>query len=464
MKQISLFSGIGGFELAGEWAGWENIASCEINPFGNQVLTHYWPEAYHHDNVKTLTYEKLNEELIQRFGTDWRNDDLIITGGFPCQPYSAAGKRLGKEDDRHLWPEMLRIIREVKPEWVVGENVLGLTNWNDGVVFNEVQTDLESAGYEVLPFVLPACSVNAPHRRDRVWFVAHSISRGRHERSKSEYNNVGKRSLCKNEQSNRNKVWSETSGCNSNRITTNTGLFGQKIGQQQSMGVEQLCKERSFTNAKSKQGERLQSEQREFSEQEQGQFRGISSEMGGRFITKSMCNGQPGQEHRKEKPGRIAEKSVPDYWRNFPTQSLVRSRNDGVSPGLAGITVPKHRNESIKAYGNAIVPQVVYQIFKAINQYLKNQFKMNKSYLGRTVTNQIEFNEPGTFMSYHAACKWCSDNGYSYGSMDGDNPIAIWKGECSISKWYNLSKEEKGSCDAVMVGDMRDGPVSIYIF
>ena len=89
---------------------------------------------------------------------------------------------------------------------------------------------------------------------------------------------------------------------------------------------------------------------------------------------------------------------------------------------------------------------------------------MNKSYLGRTVTNQIEFNEPGTFMSYHAACKWCSDNGYSYGSMDGDNPIAIWKGECSISKWYNLSKEEKGSCDAVMVGDMRDGPVSIYIF
>ena len=138
MKLISLFSGIGGFELAAEWAGWQNVVSCEINPFGRQVLNHYWPNAYHHDDIKTLTFEKIDYELKQRFGENWDSDDIILTGGFPCQPYSAAGKRLGKEDERHLWPEMLRIIREVQPKWVVGENVLGLVNWSGGLVFEEV--------------------------------------------------------------------------------------------------------------------------------------------------------------------------------------------------------------------------------------------------------------------------------------------------------------------------------------
>ena len=172
MKLISLFSGIGGFELAAEWAGWQNVVSCEINPFGRQVLNHYWPNAYHHDDIKTLTFEKIDYELKQRFGANWNADDIILTGGFPCQPYSAAGKRLGKEDERHLWPEMRRLIREVQPKWVVGENVLGLVNWSGGLVFEEVQADLESEGYEVQPYVLPAASVNAPHKRDRVWFVA----------------------------------------------------------------------------------------------------------------------------------------------------------------------------------------------------------------------------------------------------------------------------------------------------
>jgi len=173
MKLISLFSGIGGFELAAEWAGWQNVVSCEINPFGRQVLNHYWPNAYHHDDIKTLTFEKIDYELKQRFGENWNADDIILTGGFPCQPYSAAGKRLGKEDERHLWPEMLRVIREVQPKWVVGENVLGLVNWSGGLVFEEVQADLESEGYEIQPYVLPAASVNAPHKRDRVWFVAY---------------------------------------------------------------------------------------------------------------------------------------------------------------------------------------------------------------------------------------------------------------------------------------------------
>ena len=174
MKVISLFSGIGGFEIAAQQMGWTPVVSCEIEEFPRKVLNYYWPNAYHHTDVKTLTYETINNEVSKRFGTDWRKDGVILTGGFPCQPYSAAGKREGKNDERHLWPEMFRLIQEISPDWIVGENVLGLVNWSRGLVFEEVQSDLEAKGYEVQPYILPAVSKNAPHRRDRVWFVAHS--------------------------------------------------------------------------------------------------------------------------------------------------------------------------------------------------------------------------------------------------------------------------------------------------
>ena len=166
MKHIGLFEGIGGFSLAARWAGWETIAWCEWNDFGQKVLRHHFPKAQGHGDITQTDF------------TIYRGQCDIVTGGFPCQPYSTAGKRLGKEDERHLWPEMLRAIREIQPRWVVGENVLGLVNWSGGLVFHEVQTDLEAAGYEVFPYVLPACAVNAPHRRDRVWFVAHSAGCG----------------------------------------------------------------------------------------------------------------------------------------------------------------------------------------------------------------------------------------------------------------------------------------------
>jgi len=169
MNHISLFSGIGGFDLASEWMGWNNIASCEINPFGRKVLNHYWPDALHHDDVHTFTKKLLNEKI-----KNWNSKDVILSGGFPCQPYSQAGKRKGKEDERHLWPEMLRIIREVRPRWIVGENVRGLVNWNGGLVFDEIHFDLETIGYEVQSFILPACSKDAPHRRDRIWIVAYT--------------------------------------------------------------------------------------------------------------------------------------------------------------------------------------------------------------------------------------------------------------------------------------------------
>ncbi len=166
MKHGSLFSGIGGFDLAAEWMGWENVFHCEINDFGKKILKYYWPEAITYDDIKKTDFS------IHRGQID------ILTGGFPCQPYSTAGMRKGKDDDRHLWPEMLRAIWEIQPTWIVGENVRGFTNWNGGMVFDEVQSDLEAKGYEVLPFILPSASIGANNIRERVWFLAYSNSVG----------------------------------------------------------------------------------------------------------------------------------------------------------------------------------------------------------------------------------------------------------------------------------------------
>lgn len=162
MKHIGLFEGIGGFSLAARWMGWETVAWCEWNEFGQKVLRHHFPEAQGYGDITKTDFKK------------YANTVDIVTGGFPCQPYSGAGLRKGKEDERHLWPEMLRAIREIQPRWVIGENVLGLLNWNRGMVFNEVQADLEAEGFEVWPYVLPACGINAPHTRERVWFIAYS--------------------------------------------------------------------------------------------------------------------------------------------------------------------------------------------------------------------------------------------------------------------------------------------------
>ena len=171
MQVIDLFSGIGGFSLAAKWAGWETIQFCEIDKFCQKILAYHFPNVPIHDNVKTLNYEEIKKRINPSKPT-------IVVGGFPCQPYSLAGKRLGKEDDRHLWPYCVETIRQLKPNYCVFENVFGIVNWNGGLVFDEVQSDLEAEGYEVQAFVLPACAVNAPHRRDRIWFVAYADNSG----------------------------------------------------------------------------------------------------------------------------------------------------------------------------------------------------------------------------------------------------------------------------------------------
>ena len=289
MIHIGLFEGIGGFSLAASWMGWQTYLTCEINPFAQRVLKYYWPDAYHHGDIKTLTYETVNAELSRRYGNGWRNEPVIITGGFPCQPFSVAGKRRGTEDDRYLWPEMLRAIREIKPEYVVGENVPGLLSSGGGVVFEQVLADLEGEGYEVQPVILPAAGVNAPHRRDRLWIIAKNTNYCRclHGEIKQE---------------------------------------GADVWQQRNTGT--------------------------------GSCNGI-------YIPEGVASdtGLLGQEKCKQQTARVIECGG---WEEFPTQPSVCGRNDGFPSELDGITFPKWRTESVKAYGNAIVPQVAYAIFKAI--------------------------------------------------------------------------------------------------
>lgn len=160
MRVLDLFSGIGGFSLGLESAGMETVAFCEQDKFCQKVLAHHWPTLPIHSDITELN------------GYEYRGSVELVCGGFPCQPFSVAGKQLGKEDDRALWPEMLRVIREVAPRWVIGENVSGIIPME----LDQVLSDLEGEGYTCWTFVLPACAVDAHHRRDRVWVVAYSDS------------------------------------------------------------------------------------------------------------------------------------------------------------------------------------------------------------------------------------------------------------------------------------------------
>ncbi len=285
MTHGSLFSGIGGFDLAAEWMGWENVFHCEWNPFGQRVLKHYWPNAKsYHDITKT-------DFNVHRGTID------ILTGGFPCQPYSTAGKRLGKADERHLFPEMLRAIKEIQPRWIIGENVRGLVSWNGGMVFDEVYADLESQGYEVVSFLIPAVAVNAPHRRDRVWFVAYTCSNRLKEARKFAID------------AKQNFI----SGC--------------------------ILQERIASDASNTEGI--------------GQKHAL--------------------ENRELERQRFRQPNKRNAWHSFPSVAPICTGDDGFSDRLDNITFSKWRNESIKAGGNAIVPQVALQIFKTIQQFEHEQ-------------------------------------------------------------------------------------------
>jgi DNA (cytosine-5)-methyltransferase 1 len=287
MTHASLFSGIGGFDLAAEWMGWNNLFHCEWNPFGQKVLKHHFPNSISYNDITKTDF------TIHSGSVD------ILTGGFPCQPYSTAGKRLGKQDERHLFPEMLRCIKEVKPRWVVGENVRGLVSWNEGMVFNEVCDDLEREGYEVQSFLIPAAGVGAPHQRYRVWFVAYAYDKGRSTRFREIQSKNGEVPKWNNN--------AESSYTNVKYVVSNS----ESIGQEYAL------------------------------------------------------------ENRELEGGRFRQSDERNFWDSFPSKPPLCGGDDGLPRELDGITFSKWRQESIKAYGNAIVPQVAHQIFKTIEEFEK---------------------------------------------------------------------------------------------
>lgn len=270
MTQLELFAGIGGFGLAGHWAGIETVCQVEIDPFCRRVLKKNFPHAHQHDDIRTFD------------GRQWRGID-IVSGGFPCQPYSHAGQRKGNNDDRALWPEMYRVIREVAPAWVVGENVAGLITMDGGRALDGIVADLENAGYSVEAFVIPACAVGAPHRRDRVWIVGHTYDRQREA--------LGAIQTCRAE---------------SGRSNCATADAGRRNGEIYGLGAKQS---------------RIRQ----------------ADECG------DNCSRYPWTEH----------------W--LPVATRLCRVDDGVSRRM-------DRGKRLKALGNAIVPQVAYQIFKAIIQ------------------------------------------------------------------------------------------------
>ncbi len=360
MTHASLFSGIGGAELAASWMGWDNLFHCEINPFGRKVLDYWFP--------KSKSYEDITKTDFR----EWRGKIDVLTGGFPCQPFSQAGKRKGDTDNRYLWPQMLRAIKEIRPTWVVGENVAGIVTmvesceevemgstddiFEKNILYRKEQEftierickDFESEGYSVQPIVIPACAVGAPHRRDRVWFIAHR-------------DNAGDES-----QQSREEL--------SNKFETiaNTRLQRQKKPKEQTVGAIKFYECKTITDTESSRGRKIHNE----NEQKQSDGHGINCNGDERTVANTYGDrwriGENEQKlvkggKRKTNNSINGKAIIKTDWHDFPTKPPVCCGNDGISDRLDGITFPKWRAESIKAYGNAWVPQVAYELFKAIN-------------------------------------------------------------------------------------------------
>ena len=285
MRHGSLFSGIGGFDLAAERVGWRNVYHVERDPFCRAVLKHHFPNS--------RSFEKIEE-----FDGFTPIVD-VLTGGFPCQPFSNAGQRRGIADDRYLWPEMFRIIRCGRPRWVVAENVSGLVHWSGGLVFDTVCADLEREGYEIGAFLVPAAGVGAPHRRERIFIVAHA----QHPTATAHGGSDEK---------------------TPREIRRNPS--GSLLGTPTRRGV--------VADADDELSQRGN---------------------GGGTARRATVQGVG-----------IEPPHVASGWEQFPTFDPVCCGNDGFSDRLDGMPFRKWRSESLKAYGNAVVPAVAERIFRTI--------------------------------------------------------------------------------------------------
>lgn len=321
ITHYDLFAGIGGFSLALEEVFTDETIRhifCEWEQFPTAVLKQHWPDGEYwgdiadlvaHTKKPGLEGRRSVQEPPGRPGSPY--SFRIVTGGFPCQPFSAAGKRKGTDDHRYKWPEMFRVVQLTRPQWVIAENVRGLTNWSDGMVLEQVCADLESEGYEVQPFIIPAVAVGAPHRRDRVWIIAHRSNERRDDRG---YNRQ-ERQVLPDTQRDASQSESERQG----RVS----------------GAGSISEAPADTRPQRRQ---------------QGVSEGVRPE---------------GQESKRP------DREYPDWsrdWREVAFATCNDAMDDGLPRLVDGVSYSraKWRKDSLRAYGNAIVPQVAIEIFKAI--------------------------------------------------------------------------------------------------
>ena len=422
MTHASLFSGIGGPEVAAAMMGWKNVFHCEINPFGKSILEYWFPESESYDDITKTDFTKHRGQID------------VLTGGFPCQPFSYAGKRGGQSDERYLWPEMLRVIDEVRPTWVIGENVAGITTMvescevtdmgsetplfeeDNGVhrfraeyafTIERICRDLESKGYSVQPMLIPACAVGAPHRRDRVFIIANS-SRSRSEsytqdgRAESDRGNELSQQGKRREQAefdNRLSALSRpTSDPNNDPDMRKSGKYESESGEEwlqerneiqfagKSSDVRSEVQTSTSNSAMQRHdGRASQIDRRE--ETGQLEFQSDTSRLSRQFdVADSISERLERQDESRSGEGGERMYIRGDFarcratngeglrpeerWANFPSVSPVHRGNDGLPFDVDNLTIPfaKWRNESLKAYGNAIVPQVMYRIFQCIEE------------------------------------------------------------------------------------------------
>jgi DNA (cytosine-5)-methyltransferase 1 len=332
--------------------------------FPRKVLDYHFPDADSHIDICTTDFKK------------YANKIDILTGGFPCQPFSLAGKRKGTDDERYLWGEMLRAIQEIKPRFVIAENVFGITNIDGGLVFEQVCLDLENEGYEVQPFIIPAAAKNAPHRRDRCWFIAYTKNNGQ-----SSTETIDKWGEYKSHDRYKVRNTSDTNGTSWDVTNTKcNGLeHGNKAGNIRGEKTKTFGKRCESTNVFEANGCDATNTNGNGFNKRNGNNE-VNTSQGGKYalcdINKSNVNGDVANTTStgRRKDNRFRESRFNDQesetnnWENFPTQSPVCGGDDGISTQLVGITFSKWRAESIKGYGNAIVPQIAYQLFQIIKE------------------------------------------------------------------------------------------------
>jgi len=317
MKVLDLFSGIGGFSLGLEAAGFETAAFCEYDQEAQKVLRKNWPDVPIFSDVRTLTKQELQDNGIQNIG--------LICGGYPCQPFSLAGERRGAEDDRHLWPEMFRLVQELRPTWVIGENVAGHINMG----LDEVLTDLEAAGYTARTFVIPACAVDAHHRRDRVWTVAHSNSDSESDGPKHEQRMVENASSGSGRDS-ESVIGRQDNEAERSQDTNTITRSGENVANSERWASDSLSNNRSNKKVEGKQRQ----ETRDFD--------------------RSSSRQNVADSERQRRQGQGALGDVID------SEAQAEPNVGRVANG-----VPR-RSHRLKQLGNAVVPQVVEQIAKSI--------------------------------------------------------------------------------------------------